>query len=280
MSSLKLGSTSITNAKLGSTQVSKIYQGTNLIWENSPSDPYLKVWVDAGNASSYSGTGTTWYDLSGNGNNLTLAGSPSYDATTGSFYFPNSTSVYASNTSMTGTSVPSGTDCTLEIWHRYKGPVDNTYYSPFEWGIRNDPNYDLGGFYAAWVDSGFNGYALESQYGGIRLQYNLPAYGSTAYWNKTTGYNVWIQHVMVRQSNGTALLYINNSLIASVGSFYNGAINQSTKLYVGTNNPANPFGGSLPYYGDVAIVKIWNGKALNSTEIASNWNASKARFGH
>jgi len=34
--------------------------------------------LDAGNIESYSGNGTTWYDLSGNGNHMTLTGSPSY----------------------------------------------------------------------------------------------------------------------------------------------------------------------------------------------------------
>lgn len=246
-----------------------------------PADPYLKVWVDAGNASSYSGTGTTWYDLTSNGNNLTLNGSPSYDATTGSFYFPNSTSIYAVNSSMTDTTVGSGVDCSFEIWQRYKGPNDGTYYSVFEWGIRNDPNYDLGGFYSAWTDGGFNSTALESQFGGIRLQYNLPHYGDSAYWNKTTGYNVWLQQVMTRNgSTGACTVYINGSSYASDGSLYTNAVNQSQILYIGSNNPSNPFGGQLPYYGDVAIVKVYNGKELSSSEVAASWNANKARFGY
>lgn len=32
----------------------------------------LKLWLDASNLSSYPGTGTTWFDLSGNGNNGTM----------------------------------------------------------------------------------------------------------------------------------------------------------------------------------------------------------------
>jgi Concanavalin A-like lectin/glucanases superfamily len=34
--------------------------------------------LDAGNPSSYPGTGTTWYDISGSGNNATLIGGPSW----------------------------------------------------------------------------------------------------------------------------------------------------------------------------------------------------------
>ena len=34
----------------------------------------LKLWLDASNPASYPGSGTTWYDLSGNGNNGTMIG--------------------------------------------------------------------------------------------------------------------------------------------------------------------------------------------------------------
>jgi len=38
----------------------------------------LVLYLDAGNNNSYPGFGSTWYDLSGNGNDMTLTGSPSY----------------------------------------------------------------------------------------------------------------------------------------------------------------------------------------------------------
>ncbi len=39
----------------------------------------LVLCLDAGNTKSYPGSGTTWFDLSGNGNNGTLQNSPTYD---------------------------------------------------------------------------------------------------------------------------------------------------------------------------------------------------------
>lgn len=39
--------------------------------------------LDAGNSESYPGYGSTWYDLSGNGNHMTLTGSPSYSNSDG-----------------------------------------------------------------------------------------------------------------------------------------------------------------------------------------------------
>lgn len=47
--------------------------GTNSIVQNG-----LALWLDAGISSSYPGTGTTWYDISGNGRNFNWVSSPSY----------------------------------------------------------------------------------------------------------------------------------------------------------------------------------------------------------
>ena len=42
----------------------------------------LVLMLDAGNDKSYPGTGTTWYDLSGNGNSGTLVNGVGYSTTT------------------------------------------------------------------------------------------------------------------------------------------------------------------------------------------------------
>jgi hypothetical protein len=43
----------------------------------------LMLYLDAGNALSYPGSGTTWTDLSGNGRDGTLTNGPTYSATNG-----------------------------------------------------------------------------------------------------------------------------------------------------------------------------------------------------
>jgi hypothetical protein len=43
----------------------------------------LALYLDAGNASSYPGSGTNWTDLSSNGRNGTLTNGPTYSATNG-----------------------------------------------------------------------------------------------------------------------------------------------------------------------------------------------------
>jgi len=46
-------------------------------------DSSLQLWLDAGQSSSYSGTGTTWTDLSGNSRTGTLTSGPTYSSANG-----------------------------------------------------------------------------------------------------------------------------------------------------------------------------------------------------
>lgn len=75
----------------------------------------LSMYVDAANVKSYPGSGTTWYDISGQNNHLTLAGTPTF--TLGVVQF-NGTSQYAENT----LNLSSGTS-TIMGAARYSGAI-------------------------------------------------------------------------------------------------------------------------------------------------------------
>jgi hypothetical protein len=65
----------------------------------------LVMHLDAGNATSYPGSGTTWTDLSGNANNITLGSSVSFVSSFGGVLnFPEDANGYGRNTSMNLTS--------------------------------------------------------------------------------------------------------------------------------------------------------------------------------
>jgi hypothetical protein len=67
----------IYNKALTSAEVQQNYQATKdkFLGENIITNG-LVAYVDATNKDSYPGTGTTWYDLSGNGNNFTFSSTP------------------------------------------------------------------------------------------------------------------------------------------------------------------------------------------------------------
>ena len=105
------------------------------------------------------------------------------------------------------------------------------------------------------------------------------SFGDSASYNKTTDYNVWRQVVITRDgSNGNVKMYVDGSLYKTITGLYSGNINQYDKINVGSSNPSNPFGGQLPFYGDIAILQIWD-KVLTSTDVSDNYNTYKTRFG-
>lgn len=56
----------------------------------------LVMRLDAGNASSYRGSGTIWYDISGNANNATLVGTPQHFTNSGGYFALNGLDQYVS----------------------------------------------------------------------------------------------------------------------------------------------------------------------------------------
>ena len=75
----------------------------------------LKISLDAGNSSSYSGSGRTWTDLSGNGKNGTWQQSPTFkSASGGSLAMGSSTSQYMSSSGLGATNV-----LTAEVWVKF-----------------------------------------------------------------------------------------------------------------------------------------------------------------
>ena len=80
----------------------------------------LSMFLDAGNASSYPGTGTAWTDLSGNSRNGTLTGGPTYtSADGGSIVFDGTNDFVQCSGSLTATAA------TFVIWIRRNGPQDD-----------------------------------------------------------------------------------------------------------------------------------------------------------
>jgi hypothetical protein len=71
----------------------------------------LIVHLNAGNTDSYSGLGTTWTDLSGNGNNATLFGGVGYNAANGGSLVFDGVNDYVRSINAS-----SYTNLTIEIW--------------------------------------------------------------------------------------------------------------------------------------------------------------------
>jgi len=75
----------------------------------------LILHLDAGNSSSYSGSGTTWTDLSGEGNDVTLVNGPTYSSNDGGYFDFDGTNDYINANSALPDSFFQG-NSTISFW--------------------------------------------------------------------------------------------------------------------------------------------------------------------
>jgi len=206
----------------------------------------LVLYLDAANQKSYPGSGTAWYDLSGNGKNSTLTNGPTYDGQ--SIVFDGIDDYSSSN--LTG--ITNFGAITINVWFYSNVSTNSCLINtlPFVLHFRG------AGFYLRSSDG-----VTDSGYLGWQT---APA-GSV--WNMLTG--TW---------NGTTMkLYLNGNKQSNELSYAGG----STGLLRANGNVTigGYFNVSQPWTsGKLSNVKIYN-RALSDQEIQQNFNAIRGRYG-
>jgi hypothetical protein len=210
-------------------------------------DKSLVLYLDAGDNDSYSGVGTSWYDLNGSGKVATLVNGPTYDyANGGSIVFVEIPNLQYATVSTSTVTAHSNNPFTLESWAK------NT----------------LSGLTAVGPDReiGFhNGQFLYGGNGGA---------GNTLRFAGTNTIGNWYHLVMTFEGLGDkiAKFYVNGVLIDANSIGDNGATSTST-IRIGSYSTS----GSEFLTGNVAIARIYN-KCLSAAEVTQNFNDTKGRF--
>jgi len=215
----------------------------------------LILHLDADNVSSYSGSGSTWTDLSGNGNHFTLFNSPSF--ANGIFTFDGSND-YARSTNTLDLSSYSAV--TIEIFTKKSSASGCT--ALIEHGP--DTNNTVGGFLlAANCDGGSVNTTLQ------HTNWNSSGLGGINY---TVQSNVWNHEVNVLADGVDGRqIYVNGSLVSS--SNVGDASLANTHFFVGARN------GSVAFFnGEISIVRVY-AKKLSGSEVLQNFNFQESRFG-
>ena len=211
----------------------------------------LVLHLDAGNTSSYPGSGTTWFDLSGN-NHGTLENGPTYSsANGGSIVFDGvNDRVSAFPTQISGTGSK-----TISLWIKI-----NTTSRTGLAGIRSTANWGWG----FTVNRTTIGNLTFYDTNGSHLEV---AAGLTT--------SIWY-HVSVTYNSATriATLYLNGYQIGSLANF--NSLNTSTfKGVIGHEEEG--MAGSF-FKGNIAQVAIYS-RELTAAEVLENYNALRPRFG-
>ena len=226
----------------------------------------LILHLDASNASSYPGSGTTWFDLSGNNNDGTLVGGVGYSTEVGGTLTFDGVDDYV-NASHTQTVVTDYlSDWSLSIWYQSDGDLAIGTDALFAFGETsdNDPLYILG---PSGLESG-----TQSDQARLLIRNEL---NSVLLLQSTSTFffdNTWINLTFVN-NNGTVSVY-KNGVFDTNFTYSHNLINTNTFTLAGLLRT------SLCCNLDTKIGQVFMyNKLLSVSEIQQNFNATKNRFG-
>jgi hypothetical protein len=211
----------------------------------------LVLHLDAGNPTSYSGSGTTWNDLSGNGSNVTLTNTTYSSANGGSIVF-NGTNAYADfNANIGNTNV-----VTFEMWVKSNTLADGMYFG-----------FNL---YDAFIKDGSIGFntANSDQYGITSTKVNYLGIKGT--WRH-------LVFVMYAGSKTNNKIYVNgeSQALQQILTSFN-PVNATFNSGVGRIS-SWAYGTSWLVSMNLANFKLYN-RELTPQEIENNFNANKSKF--
>ena len=205
----------------------------------------LAIWLDANNNSSYSGSGTTVNDLSGNGYTHTLTGA-TYTMLNGVKCFDCTTSTNRVVVNGTGPTLPT-TGYTYTTWARLEAGNPSSFRTLL---YTNTPKYT-----PITIPNNSN-----------TLGYWDTAFRSSAY-DLTSSVGVWAQFAVVGD-NSSQTFYINGSQVGSSIAYGAGG---TTHWGWGNND-----GAGQPW-GYVANLEFYNTK-LTAEQISQNYYNQLPRF--
>jgi hypothetical protein len=220
----------------------------------------LRLYYDPSNPSSYSGSGITINDLSGNGLNGTM-----YNITYTSPYFTyNGTSSQvqvADNVLLE----PGSGDWTMEVWVNQSVLGNDVVLGKFDnGGLTIDVSYSIrttNTTYYAQLGSGSGS--------GSSLFVNSTNYVGTI--------GTWYQivYVFTNVASNTLETFVNGVSIGSVGHSLASILNVTNPLYIGSYNGGE---SSQWFDGKIGITRLYN-TSLTASQVLQNFNADKSKYG-
>ena len=208
----------------------------------------LSLRLDAGNPLSYTGSGTTWTDLAGTTQNITLVNNPTYTSTSPAYFTFNGSNQYGSGSG----AVLSSTSYTKSVWFYLNSYQDNNVLSSA-----------AGGHYMFFQST-------NKMYNGHSNWAGFPSnYPSTA----TFSLNKWYNVALTFNTTDGMKLYINGILDSSyttIKTAYTGNGSTNVACYSPGGNLLN---------GRVSKVYCYT-RSLTSDEVLQNYNADKGVYGY
>ncbi len=204
----------------------------------------LVLCVDAANKLSYPGSGTTWYDMSGNAYNGTLTNGPTFNGSNVGCIAFDGVDDYVSTSNI----ALSFTTFSMECLVKYNSLSGNQ-------GLFT---YNNNNFINLWKGSGV----------GMRWEVNSGGQAITGASDLVTG--VWYH--FIGTYNGTNAILYRNGVVYAGPTALTSHTSEAASFEIGR------YAGAGNTNGSIALARFYT-KGLSATEVLQNYQATKTRFG-
>jgi hypothetical protein len=220
----------------------------------------LVLCLDAADKKSYPGSGTTWFDRSGNGKNGTLTNGPTFNSANGGAIVFDGVDDYTSSNAV----LLNNADFSVSFWIKYQDTLLADRGLITTWST-------------SWQGFGIGTYAT---FGQIRSWASDGAGGGMNWGSLSAIQNKWTNLVLTYNffnPNKTQRGYIDG--VFKNSESYGNSITHST-LQISRGGQTSSSQLSLyPYTNSlISNISIYN-RALSPQEITQNFNATRGRFG-
>jgi hypothetical protein len=216
--------------------------------------------LDSGKSASYPGSGSTWYDISGNGNDVTLLNSPTYSSSSGGTLTFNGIDQYGVAPYDPSLSI-SGSNITIEMWYTQNNNTGIQIllaHAPYSSG----PAFQNGN-YMTWIETGNQVRFISADSTLSNVNYNGGIF--------TQSLNT-IYQLVYTQSGSDWSWYQNGTVILS-GTGAVPLFPTTEGLYIGVRKDLFSF-----FDGQLNIFNVSN-YTLTPQQINTNYNIYKNRYG-
>ena len=224
-----------------------------IIWPTNIVTNGLVLFLDANNTNSYPGSGTSWYDLSGNGNTGTLTNGPTFNSANGGSIVFDGSDDYVN---ISNASILNNGSQTINIWFLYTSIPGN--------GVSVMGKHDSLGSY-----SGYNMYLYA---GSVGCQFKNGSGADVGSLGTVMSANTWTLITMKFTIGGTMTIYKNGSKISTTSLGSLSIVSQPLRI----GRSVDTYWSALP--GRVTSVQIYS-RELSDDEIQQNFQATRTRFG-
>ena len=219
----------------------------------------LLLQLDAGNISSYPGSGTTWADVGGAYSGV-LTNGAAYSSDDGGVIRLDGTNDYVNIGDHSSLRAPIGSAITIQMWAKISSATANDGLFSKQFGAASYDGFSLVTGNNNKLQLNMNGAVVNGIY----------ASGSNNVW--TT--NTWYLFTAIVHFGGNSKVYVNTSKVIDVNNAESSMPSPNAPLRIGQGIQDSAGHPAM----DVGQFYFYN-KALTEQEITDNYNATKSRYG-